>query len=420
MSGLKHQKFMKISKKGKIVTIAILVLILMTIGYFINQNASKLDVDYYTIKKGDVSSEISGHGKVNSDSIITKYALVSGEAVYFNCDIGDYVKKDDVIVKINKDNINFQIEGINAQIENLNYMLKEAVKPMDKERINSLEYSVSSAKISLERNVMDLKKSEELYNQGAISLDELNFIKDQESISRNQLYSLQNDLVYLRKSVSSNIELQYASQIEVLEASKKGLLKSLDNCEIKASIDGVITEKYIQEGEFVMQGTPIFEITDFNDIKIIADVLESEIMNISIGMEVIVEDIVTNEKVEGNVIRIYPKVYEELTELGIKQKKVNVEIKADKLSNGYLLNQELELEFITNKLNEVISIPVDSYFEENNKYYVFTNVKGKATKKEITIGLIGDDFVEVSSGLKIGDKIIEVMQNEILEGSKIN
>ncbi|MEA1975994.1 MAG: efflux RND transporter periplasmic adaptor subunit [Bacillota bacterium] len=411
---------MKISKKGKIVTIAILVLILMTIGYFINQNASKLDVDYYTIKKGDVSSEISGHGKVNSDSIITKYALVSGEAVYFNCDIGDYVKKDDVIVKINKDNINFQIEGINAQIENLNYMLKEAVKPMDKERINSLEYSVSSAKISLERNVMDLKKSEELYNQGAISLDELNFIKDQESISRNQLYSLQNDLVYLRKSVSSNIELQYASQIEVLEASKKGLLKSLDNCEIKASIDGVITEKYIQEGEFVMQGTPIFEITDFNDIKIIADVLESEIMNISIGMEVIVEDIVTNEKVEGNVIRIYPKVYEELTELGIKQKKVNVEIKADKLSNGYLLNQELELEFITNKLNEVISIPVDSYFEENNKYYVFTNVKGKATKKEITIGLIGDDFVEVSSGLKIGDKIIEVMQNEILEGSKIN
>jgi|LGOV01.1.fsa_nt_gb HlyD family secretion protein len=411
---------MKISKKGKMVTITILVLVLITVGYFINQNASKLDVDYYTIKKGEVSSEISGHGKINSDSVITRYALVNGEVIYFNSDIGDYVKKDDVIVKINEDNINFQIEGINAQIANLNYMLKEAVKPIDKERIDSLEYSVSSAKISLERNAMNLKKSEELYNQGAISLDELNLIKDQESISRNQLYSLQNDLVYLRKSVSSNIELQYASQIEVLEASKKGMLKSLDDCEIKASIDGVITEKYIQEGKFVMQGTPIFEITDFNDIKIIADVLESEIMDISIGMEVMVEDIVINDMVEGNVIRIYPKVYEELTELGIKQKKVNVEIKADKLSSGYLLNQELELEFITNKLNEVISIPVDSYFEENNKYYVFTNVKGKATKKEITIGLIGDDFVEVSGGLKIGDKIIEVMQNEISEGSKIN
>jgi len=413
-------KIMKISKKGKVAVVGVLLIVVLAVGgYFISQNSSRLDVDYYSIEKGEVSKEISGEGEINSNSISTVYALANGEILEFDCAIGDEVKKGDIVAKINKSNINYQIEGIDAQIANLNYMLKEAVKPADKESINSLEYALSSANISLARNSEDLNKMQTLYNQGAISLDEFNLINDQNTILKNQVYSLQNDLARLRKEISSNVELQYVSQIEALEASKKAVVESLDNCEIISLKNGIVTEKFIEEGKFVMQGSPVVEITDFEDINIIADVLESEIVDIYVGMEVEIDDVISNKEVKGIVNKIYPKVYEELTELGIKQRKVNVEIKVEGLSDGYLLNQQLDLNFIKGHKLDAVSIPIDSYYEENNKYFVFVNENGKAISKEIKIGLIGEKNVEIISGLSVGDKIIEVMENEISEGSKI-
>ncbi|MDM8533137.1 efflux RND transporter periplasmic adaptor subunit [Clostridiaceae bacterium HSG29] len=411
---------MKISKKGRVAVVGVVLIVLLAVGgYFISQNSSRLDVDYYTIEKGEVSKEISGEGEINSNSISTVYALANGEILKFDCAIGDKIKKGDTVAKINEDNVNYQIEGIDAQIANLNYMLKEAVKPADKESVNSLEYALSSANISLARNKENLNKMQALFDEGAVSLDELNLVNDQNIVLKNQVYSLQNDLASLRKAISSNVELQYVSQIEALEASKNIMVESLDNCEIIALKNGIITEKFIEEGKFVMQGSPVVEITDFEDINIIADVLESEIVDIYVGMEVEVDDIISNEEVIGTVTKVYPKVYEELTELGIKQRKVNVEIKVEGLSDGYLLNQQLDLNFIKGNKSDVIAIPIDSYYEENNKYFVFVNEKGKAISKEIKIGLIGEKNVEIISGLKVGDKIIEVMENEISEGSKI-
>ena len=411
---------MKISKKGKVAVVVGLLVALLTIGgYFISQNSSRLDVDYCTIEKGDVSKEISSEGEINSNSISTVYALASGEILEFDCEIGDEVKKGDVVARINENNINYQIEGIDAQIANLNYMLKEAAKPADKEDISSSEYALSTVNISLLRNVESLNKTQTLYDQGAVSLDELNRIKDQNTILNNQVNSFKNDLSSLRKRVSSNVELQYVSQIDALEATKKSMIESLDNCEIKSLNNGIVTEKFIEEGKFVLQGNPIVEITDFTDVNIVADVLESEINDIYVGMKVRIEDVVSNKDVKGIVSKIYPKVYEELTELGIKQRKVNVEIEIEGLSDGYLLNQQLDLDFIKGNKSNVTVIPVDSYYEENNKYFVFVNKNGEAISKEVKIGLIGEKNVEIISGLKIGDKIIEVMENEISEGSKI-
>jgi multidrug efflux pump subunit AcrA (membrane-fusion protein) len=116
---------MKISKKGKIAIGGILLLMLILVGYFVSQNSSKLDVNYYSVIKGDVITEISGQGKINSGSVVTEYALADGEIVDFNYDIGDKVKKGDIIAKISEDNINFQIEGIDAQIANLDYKCKK-------------------------------------------------------------------------------------------------------------------------------------------------------------------------------------------------------------------------------------------------------------------------------------------------------
>jgi multidrug resistance efflux pump len=137
----------------------------------------------------------------------------------------------------------------------------------------------------------------------------------------NQVKSLQSDLSLLKKTASANVQMQYESQINSLKAEKEQLKNTLNRTDIVADINGVITEKFIKKGSFVTQGSPIVEVTNLDDIKILADVLESELIDIKRGMSVKIDDSRSGKMVMSEVVKIYPKIYSELTELGIQQKK---------------------------------------------------------------------------------------------------
>jgi HlyD family secretion protein len=412
-------KNIKLSKKGKIVLGTIALVVIAAVGYFMNQSSSQVSVEYYTVDEGDIIQSISSEGKIISEEVSTAFAGANGEIITFNKSVGDLVKKDDIIAKINKDTVKLQIEGIDAQIANVEYMLKEAVRPAEKEQINSMEYSIRTAKNSLERSIERVGKLEKLYENQGISLEELNGAKDQEVVLENQLKSLESNLALLKKTASANIQMQYTSQINSLKADKEQLMNTLNRTDITADINGVITEKFIEEGSFVTQGSPIVEITNLDDIKVLADVLESELIDIKRGMSVSIDDRLSGKQVISEVLKIYPKIYTELTELGIQQKKVNIEVDGSQLAKGYILNQVLDLEFIVDERSEVLRIPLDSYYTDNEEHFVFVSQNGKATSKKVEVGLIGEDYVEIIEGLSKGDQIIEVLDKDISEGMAI-
>lgn len=412
-------KKIKLSKKGKIILGIVVILVIAALGYYINQSSSQVSVEYYTVDQGQVIQSISSEGKIISEDVSTAFSGANGEILTFNKEIGDEVKEGDVIAKINKDTILLQIDGIEAQIANVEYMLKEAVRPAEKERINSLEYSIQTARNNLDRSIEQVTKTEKLYENQAISLEEFNGAKDQQVVLENQLKSLQSDLSLLKKTASRNVQMQYESQMNSFKAEKQQLMNTLNRTDIIADIDGVITEKFIKEGSFVTQGSPIVEITNLDHIKILADILESELIDIKKGMTVKIDDRISDTQVMSKVLKIYPKIYTELTELGIQQKKVNVEIDGNKLSKGYILNQVLDLEFIVDEKISVLRIPLDSYYTDNAEHFVFINNDGVAESKKVEIGLIGEDYVEIIEGLSMDDQIIEVLDNDISEGMSI-
>lgn len=412
-------KKIKLSKRGKIVLGLVLLLAIVAVGYYINESSSQVSVEYYTVDEGPIIQSISSEGKIISENVSTAFAGANGEIIVFNQSIGDTVEKGDIIAKINKDTVKLQIEGIEAQIANVEYMLKEAVRPAEKEQINSMEYSIRTAKNSLERSLERVKKMEELYENQAISLEDLNAARDQKVLLDNQLKSLQSELSLLKKSVSANVQMQYTSQINSLKAEKQQLKNTLNRTDIVADIDGVITEKFIEKGSFVTQGSPIVEITNLEDIKILADVLESELIDIEKGMLVKIDDHLREATVMSEVLKIHPKIYTELTELGIQQKKVNVEVDGSQLARGYILNQVLDLEFVVDERSLAIRIPLDSYYTDNEEHFVFVNNDGKAQSKKVEIGLIGEDYVEITEGLEKNDQIIEVLDKDISEGLSI-
>lgn len=409
----------KLTKRSKIIIGALLGIVLIVGAVTMSRQSNRLEVEYFTVDTGVVEKTITSDGKIKSENMNTVYALTSGKVEKFLVDIGEYVEKGDVIAILDEENIQLQIEAINAQIDTVNYSLKEAAKPADQEAIESLEYSINSAQIQYNRAKENLENSEVLYEEKAISMEQLNQAQDNTVIAENNLLALKNDLILMKKNISSYVKMQYASQIESLKAQKKQLEKTLKDTQITSPMDGVITEKYIETGKVISNGSPIIEIADMNSCYLLADVLESDILKITEGLEVKIDDEQSDQWVKGEVKKIYPKVYTELTELGIKQKKLNVEVHSDQLSKGYLLDQSLDLKFVLEYKEDVLRIPVDSYFEEDDKSYVFVKMDGKAKKQVVEIGVKGEKYVEVVNGVKEKDKVIEILDNNLEDGMGI-
>jgi HlyD family secretion protein len=126
--------------------------------------------------------------------------------------------------------------------------------------IKSIEYQVGNLKIQLENLNDDLKKSEGLFKDSAIS--EMEF----ERVKRNR------DMVYM--------ELKSAAAS--LEAKKE----NLKNFYIISPVNGYISSKYLRTGEITLPGTPIVEILDPSLIYLNIYIPEDELPKISIDQRV--------------------------------------------------------------------------------------------------------------------------------------
>jgi RND family efflux transporter MFP subunit len=85
----------------------------------------------------------------------------------------------------------------------------------------------------------------------------------------------------------------------------------------------------------------------------------------------------------------------------------------------FRLGMNGDAEIIHSSLTGILLVPISAFTEKGGKTYVWKVVDGKALQTEIEIGNVGDDYVEVVSGLNEGDRIITSNLNLLKEGMKI-
>jgi multidrug efflux pump subunit AcrA (membrane-fusion protein) len=69
---------------------------------------------------------------------------------------------------------------------------------------------------------------------------------------------------------------------------------------------------------------------------------------------------------------------------------------------------------------EKVIVPITSLLYENNKVKVFVVEGDQAKERVIRIGAKYDEYMEIIEGLKGGEQLIVVGQNNLAEGVKVN
>lgn len=205
----------------------------------------------------------------------------------------------------------------------------------------------------------------------------------------------------------SNQQLDAANMdYSVAQATYDDAVSQLDDTVIRAPIDGVIIGKPIPAGQTVAPGisTPmvLMSVADLSRMQIEAQVDESDIGKILVGQKVdFTVDAYMGKVFNGTVSNISQKA-------NIQQNVVYYTVTIDVERSENLLKPTMtaRVSIHIGESKNTIIVPLSAIKESKGQQYVQTMVNGKVENISITTGLVGEDRVEVLSGLTSGDQIL--------------
>jgi len=285
-------------------------------------------------------------------------------------------------------------------------------------KINSNENVVVSAEMAGLITHLDVKEGQWV-NKGSsiIKLDsEIMKSNVEELITALEFAetTFERQKVLWDKKIGSEIQyLQIKNQYESLQKKLETAENQLKKLTIKAPINGVIEEIFLNEGEFANPGRPAFRMVNPKNVYVEAEVAEryANILKVNTPVKVNFKTLGIDKEAPlsfvGQVIN---------PENGTFKIKINLEN-----PNGFLKPNGMASLEIQDYINEnALVVPSQIVKKDMQGDYLFVNKNGQAEKTYIEVGLSQGNKSMIKSGLKIGDEVIIEGYSEIIGGSLLN
>jgi HlyD family secretion protein len=406
--------------KKKVIWIGLIIVIIAIAAYSLTASKQAITVDMAAVEKGNIEEYIEETAVVQLENETAIYSTEGGKVLGIMAEIGQEVKAGNVLLRMDAQSIELQIKNLEAQKQSIAAQYAGANEPASAAEIRKLNAQVKSVEVTYTEAKRMVENNKALYESGAISLDVYQSSLASLASAEAALEAAKSNLELAENAVSGNVKKQYEAQLAGIQANIGLLQKRRADLNVASPIDGVILTKNIEKGAILQPGMLIFEVGDKNSMYLESDILVDDIANVKVGSAVLIENEDLGIKdVKGTVRKIYPKAFSKMSELGIGQKRVKTEIdfneNIENLKSGY----DMTVKIITASKENTLLIDEKAIFEYQGKDHVFVNENGVAKLRAIEKGLESDEYVEVLSGLKEGEKVILSPDEKLVEGTKI-
>ena len=264
----------------------------------------------------------------------------------------------------------------------------------------------------------EAKSSLQLY-EAQLKEVENNFNREKELFSRG--LSSQQSLDQAESAYKSLL-----ANIDIAKARIRAAEVSLENMIIRAPFDGTVLTKNAEVGEIVApfgasttSRAAVVTIADMNSLMVETDVSESNIEKIKQDQDCeIVLDANPGKRYQGYVFKIVPTADR-------SKATVLVKVAFKSYDSSVLPEMSAKVSFLSEKTKEeedqtpILTVPLSAVEDINGKKVVYLVNDEVATQKEISTGRLLGNYVEITSGLEEGEKIIDNLNEKIKDGVQV-
>ncbi len=363
--------------------------------------------------KGDVIRVISASGKLRALNTINVGSEVSGQITAVYVDYNSPVTQGQPLAQIDDTRLRARVTQSQAQVQLARASLAQA------------EAAIARARTDVEVQSRDFARRKELAEKGFVS--------------NTQLDQAQNLLATARASLATGLAQAQSARAQIAQSAAELSSAQLDlsRTRIVAPTSGVVINKLVEPGSTVTAGfqTPnLFEIAaDTSKMQVEASVDEADIGQVEIGQAVtFTVDSFPDEKFAARVQQIRKSATEAQNAVSYL-----VILDVDNIGGKLLTGMTANVEIITGRKKNVTRVPVaatrfrpkqedrpeedegtkrKSRDNDKTTVWIATDDPYRPEEVEVKTGLEGEDYVEITKGLKPGQKILLRTRN--LDGSE--
>lgn len=356
----------------------------------------------FTVERGDLEILVSSNGIVAPINRVEIKSKASGQIEEMTVEEGDVLKRGGLIARLDQSVARNDLEQARADL------------------------MVAEANLTQAQN--NMRRSEQLFERGLISAEEMDRIKVEEVRARSQL-------------VRATAALELAEE-------------RMEETIVRSPIDGIMLTKDVEVGQIISSGvttvgggTLLATVADMNYVHVKANVDEVDIGRVQPGQKArIVADAYPDRVFKGEVIRVSPqgRTEQNITtfrvtilvpneggflkagmssdvELEVASKQNIVQVPNEALIDpGMLQEQRGEGQAVTMRDGNRQRLSEESSREQSaddgqermrgmgraNEKVVFVKEGAEVKPRRVTVGINNFDFTEIVDGLEEGEEIV--------------
>jgi len=362
-------------------------------------------VNIEVVRPRDLVVEAELSAQIKPKEEIQVVPEISGKVASVNVSKGQRVKKGQLLVSLERDELEAQYNQAQAA-----HKKAVAAYSTTESQIIQAENNFKNASANFENAEKEYSRMKVLYDQGVISPQQFDAIKVQYQVAESNLKAAKKQLEIVKKT---SYEIAKAD-IEQAEANLNLTRQRLENCDIISPIDGIVAEVNVDPGEMAGVGAPVVTVVEMDSVLAAAKVTEKYLKSIEEGqtVEVLIEAVL-DRPLKGKVVHISPVA--DPRNANTYELEVEIPNKNYQIKPGMSAVVSLVLE----RAEDVPAVPIDSVIERSGKNIVFVVEGKKAAVREVSLGIKNDKYVEIKKGLKRGDRVVVKGQHILNDGDRV-
>jgi len=373
----------------------------------------QIPVETVLLHPGSIDRRLHLTGTIISEAMVEVLSKVPGILEKIQVEQGDRVKADQVVAMVEREEKEAQLQEAQAALDVLRARWAQVETGARPEEITQSEQLVRQTKASWETSLDNYMRLKNLKERDFISQQRLDEAMLQVTLSEAEYRSAKEKLTLLKKGARQEDRDALLAQIRQAEAALRLAQIHLKNTTIRAPISGIISKRFLDQGAFVSTTTPMVRIVAMDKVKVLVQVVESELAQLRIGAKAEISvDAYRKQVFRGEVSCISPTVDPESRMADIE---IQVGNKDHRLKPGMFARVNL----VVQRRNGVLLLLKDSLVRESGYTRVFVHENGRALLREVSLGLEGEKYVEVVRGLQEGEEVIVAGQYELKDSMPV-
>jgi HlyD family secretion protein len=426
------------SRKNVFITIVVLLIGAAVVAANVYYKKDKgLPVTTDVIKTRDLEAIVSASGKIQAKRTVNVSSDTVGRVVNLAVNEGDRVKIGQFLLQIDPKTLRSRVDSGSASLQ-ANILTLEQMKQ-----------AIETARAQLVQAQQTLTRQQDLWKQQLTTREALEKAENDVKVAQSNLQE--------REKMLKPQESRIAQERAGLDSAQYDLSK----VRIVSPIDGIVTARTIQEGEMVMigtmnnAGTVLMTLADMSVIQAEVEVDETNVPNVQLGQKAkITIDALPDRSFRGHVAEIgNSPIQAAAGATGTQATNFKVKVMVDEPIPEVRPGFTCTADITTATRKEVVSVPIPAVAVRELIYDASgqivkepktdkkrrgvdaaatmssTELKPGQTRKEtegvfavrdnkaefvpIKMGIAGDKYFEVLSGLKSGDQVITGPYNSV-------